>query len=69
MKSNKTNTDSKSAKIQKKINCILNNRVKSSQSFVDRNPKQTPAHYVLKNCRADAKPKKNCAIKDVDSNL
>lgn len=57
MKSNKTNSDSKSDKIQKKIDCILNNRAKSSQSFTDRIPKQTPAHYVLKNCRADKKVK------------
>jgi hypothetical protein len=59
MKSNKTNPDSTRDKIQKKINCILNNRAKSSQSSIDRIPKQTPAHYVLKNCRADAKSKKN----------
>lgn len=59
MKSNKINPDSKSDKIQKKINCILNNRAKSSQSVINRIPKQTPAHYVLKNCRADTKSKKN----------
>lgn len=57
MKSNKTNPDSKSDKIQKKIDCILNNRAKSSKSFVDRIPKQASAYYVLKNCRADKKTK------------
>lgn len=57
MKAKKNISDSKSDKIQKKIDCILNNRAKSSQSFIDRIPKQTPAHYVLKNCRADKKVK------------
>lgn len=57
MKSKKTNPDSKSDKIKKKIDCILNNRVRSSQSFIDRIPKQESANYVLKNCRADKKTK------------
>lgn len=57
MKSKKTISDSKSDKIQKKVDCILNNRTKSSQSINNRIPKQTPAHYVLKNCRADNKVK------------
>ena len=39
MKSNKTNPDSKSDKIQKKIDCILNNRARASHSFIDRIPK------------------------------
>lgn len=59
MKSKKTISDSNSDKIQKKVDCILNNRGKSSQSFNNRIPKQTPAHYVLKNCRADNKVKKS----------
>jgi len=53
MKSKKTISDSKSDKIQKKVDCILINRIKSSQSINNRIPKQIPTHYVLKNCRAD----------------
>lgn len=56
MKSNKTNSDSRGDKIQKRIDCILNNRAKSSQPFIDRIPKQTPSHHVLNGCR-DTKSK------------
>jgi len=57
MKSDKTNPDTKSDKIEKKIDNIFKNRAKTAQSYIGRIPKQTPAHYLVKNCRADKKSK------------
>ena len=58
MKYNKINPEAKSDKIQKKIDSIFKNRARNSKSCISRIPKQTPANYILNNCKSDKLNKK-----------
>lgn len=58
MEYNKINADSKSDKIQKKIDTIFQNRARNSKSYINRIPKHTPSNHVLNNCKSDKQNRK-----------
>lgn len=59
MKKNSAGSSSKKVGIQRKIDNIFVGRSKNGHSCVSRIPKQTCGSYVLKNCIAENKLKKN----------